>query len=263
MLHSDFIEIDGLTYHIQQDIISPNRPTILFLHDSLGSVKLWRDFPLQVSKSTNCNILVYDREGHGESSPFQMPARPTNYLEIEADTLHKIITHLNLKNVILFGHSDGATISLLYAAKYAEYVLGTIVEGVHVFVENVTLNGIKNAQYQLETTNLKERVAKYHGDKTAELFKMWIETWLNPTYKDWNIEKEIKSIQAPVLIFQGENDEFGTMEQVEKIKKNVTSKVIDFLVPECGHNPHKEKPEFIIKQVTQFISQEINYNETL
>lgn len=253
MLQTDFIEINGLSYHLKHTIKESNLPTIIFLHDSLGSVKLWRDFPEKLGEITNCNILMYDREGHGESSPFAITERPVNYLEIGADILNQIITKLNLNQVILFGHSDGATIALLHAAKYPTNTLAAIVEGVHVFVEDETLQGIKNAKTALENTNLLDRVAKYHGDKTEMLFKMWMETWLKSNYRDWNIEKDIQSINCPLLIFQGENDEFGTMQQVEKIKENVPSKVIDYLIANCGHNPHKEQTDFTLEKTNEFI----------
>jgi len=253
MFSSDFIAINGLSYYIERIVKDVNLPTIIFLHDSLGSVKLWRDFPEKLGELTNCNVLIYDRDGHGYSSPFSITERPVNYLELGADVLFQLITKLNLKKVILFGHSDGATIALHCAAKYPENILSTIVEGVHVFVEEETLQGIREAKKALETTNLAERVSKYHGDKTKMLFEMWMETWLKPNYRNWNIEKNIQTIQSPVLIFQGENDEFGTMKQVDKIKKNVTSKVIDYLILDCGHNPHKEQKEFTLEKSKQFI----------
>jgi len=265
MLKTEYIKIDLLTYHIQHFVIDMNRPTIVFLHDSLGSVKLWRDFPIKLAEVTNCNALIYDREGHGESSPFNIAKRPNNYLELGADILHQIIKQQNLKQVILFGHSDGATIALHYAAKYQNYLIATIVEGVHVFVEEETLQGIREAKQALKTTNLAERVAKYHGDKTEMLFKFWIDTWLNDEYRNWNIENDIKSIKNPLLIFQGENDEFGTIEQVNKIKNNVKSDLIeDYLIKDCGHNPHKEQTEFTLNITTNFINKSIlNYDETI
>ena len=263
-MKTTYIEINQLTYHIQHYLIDENRPTIVFLHDSLGSVKLWRDFPEKLARATNCNALVYDREGHGESSPFNITKRPKNYLSLGADTLNQIIKKVDLKDIILFGHSDGATIALHYAAKYPDHLIATIVEGVHVFVEEETLNGIKEAQQALQTTNLAERVAKYHGDKTEMLFKLWIETWLSDDYSNWNIEQEIQTIQSPILVFQGENDEFGTIEQVNKIKTNVNSLVEDYLIKDCGHNPHKEQQEFTLNTTTNFLNKNIlNYDETL
>jgi len=253
MLQSEFVTVNNLTYHTQRIDSFPHAPTIILLHDSLGSVQLWRDFPQQLAEATQCNILVYDREGHGKSSPFAMEERPINYLEQGADTLHLLVKKLELEKIILFGHSDGATISLWYAAKYPEYVIATIVEGVHVFVEEETLQGIREAKHALETTNLAERVSKYHGDKTDKLLKMWMDTWLNPNYRNWNIEKELQTITSPVLVFQGENDEFGTMEQVYKIKQNIQSPFQSYLIQDCGHNPHKEQTAFTLDKTTQFI----------
>lgn len=261
MLETKLIEVNGLQYHIQHYQTAPHRPTLIFLHDSLGSVKLWRDFPLKLAEACQCNAVIYDREGHGESSPFQIQKRPTNYLEMGAETLHLIVSQLQLNHIILFGHSDGATISLWYAAKYPHHVLATIVEGVHVFVEEETLQGIREAKKALETTNLAERVAKYHGDKTEMLFRMWMETWLDSSYRHWNIEKDIQQITSPLLIFQGENDEFGTIEQVNKIKSNVTSLVIDYLIKDCGHNPHKEQAEFTLNKSKQFINHILNRHD--
>ena len=255
MLQQDFIEVNNLKYHIKFLIKNNQFPTIVFLHDSLGSVSLWRDFPEKLIENLDCNVLIYDREGHGESSPFNIEERPINYLENGADTLYQLIKKLELEKIILFGHSDGATIALWFAAKYPNNTLATIVEGVHVFVEDETLNGIKEAKKSLETTNLIERVSKYHGDKTEMLFKLWMDTWLNPNYRNWNIEKDIQSIKSPVLIFQGENDEFGTMEQVDKIKANVNATIVDHLIPNCGHNPHKEQTEFTLNTTTEFIKQ--------
>ena len=200
MLTQQYIEINDNIYHYQHKIVNPNAPTLVFLHDSLGSVELWRDFPEQLGDLLDYNIFVYDREGHGLSSAFTITKRPTNYLELGADRLHELLTQLNIKNVILFGHSDGATISLWYAAKYPENVKATIVEGVHVFVEEETLNGIKAAKEALKSTNLAERVTRYHGDKTEMLFKLWMDTWLDDSYRDWNIEKDIQSIISPVLV---------------------------------------------------------------
>lgn len=261
MLETKIIEVNQLHYYIQHYQIDPNLPTIIFLHDSLGSVQLWRDFPQKLGELIPCNILVYDREGHGQSSPFTISKRPLNYLEQGADTLHELIKKLELNKIILFGHSDGATISLWYAAKYPQQVLATIVEGVHVFVEEETLEGIREAKKALETTNLAERVSKYHGYKTEKLFQLWMETWLDPTYRDWNIEKDIQAIQSPILIFQGENDEFGTMKQVEKIKQNVKAPVMDYFIENCGHNPHKEQPDFTITKSKEFINYIFNQHD--
>ena len=253
MLQSEFVTVNNLTYHIQRIDSFSDAPTIILLHDSLGSVQLWRDFPQQLAEATQCNILVYDREGHGKSSAFEIEERALNYLEQGADTLHHLVKELGLNKVILFGHSDGATISLWYAAKYPENVIATIVEGVHVFVEEETLQGIREAKHALETTNLTERVAKYHGDKTEKLFIMWMDTWLNPNYRNWNIEQDIQTITSPVLVFQGENDEFGTMEQVYKIENNINAPFQSYLIPNCGHNPHKEQKAFTLDKTTQFI----------
>src|SRR5262249_27231343 len=150
----------------------PATPTIIFLHDSLGCIKLWRDFPKRLCKLTGCNGLIYDRQGYGESSPVSA-ARNKDYLEKEADILSALIKRLALDRVILFGHSDGGSISLIAAAKHPEHIAAVITEGAHVFVESITLDGIRAAKGQYATTDLRQRLERYHGDKTDTVFSIW------------------------------------------------------------------------------------------
>lgn len=235
----------------------PDRPTIIFLHDSLGCIKLWRDFPEKLGELTQCNVLVYDRQGYGESCSFSYQERDNYYMELESDILNELLTFWNIDEAILFGHSDGGSISLITAGKYPESILGIITEGAHIFVEDVTIQGIEVARELYETTDLKQKLAKYHADKTEDMFLAWVNTWTTKEFYRWNIEKYLPSIECPSLIIQGDKDEYGTLEQVERIvsqTKGVSEKLV---IQDTKHTPHKETPELILSKASQFIQNSI------
>ncbi|WP_378173382.1 alpha/beta fold hydrolase [Aquimarina sp. SS2-1] len=228
--------------------------TVIFLHDSLGCIELWRDFPQKIKEAVNCNVLSYDRKGYGQSDPFSESERDHEYLTNEARVLGKLIDHLVLKNVVLFGHSDGGSIALIAASLFSEKIKGIITEGAHIFVEEETLEGIRNAKTAYATTSLKKKLSKYHGDKTESVFKMWTETWLSSSFLGWNIESYLPGIQCPSLIIQGEKDEYGTLKQVTSIVQKTSGRATSLIIPKIGHTPHKEAPEIVIKNTVNFIS---------
>jgi len=232
--------------------LDPSETTIIFLHDSLGCIELWRDFPAKISKATDYNVLSYDRQGYGKSDGFSELKRDNEYLTKEAHVLAKLIDQLELKKVILFGHSDGGSIALLAASLYPNKIKGIITEGAHVFVEKETLQGIRDARTAYETTNLKEKLTKYHHKNTENVFKMWTETWLSPPFKDWNIEHYLSRIQCPSLIIQGKNDEYGTLDQVTSIIQKTSGISESLIIPNIGHTPHKEATEIVIEKTTNF-----------
>ncbi len=244
-----------IRFSIDSKSLNPNKATIIFLHDSLGCIELWRDFPEEVSLNTGYNVLSYDRQGYGKSAPFTITKRSNDYLKKEAETLGEIIDALRLKNVILFGHSDGGTIALLAAALYPEKITGIITEGAHVFIEPETLKGIREAKKAYTTTNLKEKLSKYHADKTEDVFNIWVETWLSDKFQSWNIEKFLPKIICPSLIIQGEKDEYGTVDQVHSIIKNTTGKATPLLIPNIAHTPHREAPAYVIEQTVRFLKE--------
>lgn len=231
----------------------PNRPTIVFLHDSLGCIDLWRDFPERVGELTECNVLLYDRQGYGKSCGFSYAKRDTNYLELEAEILNQLLDYWNIKQPILFGHSDGGSIALLAAAKYPEKIKAIITEGAHVFVEDITVKGIKEAIQLYETTDLKTKLEKYHGCNTEAMFWAWANTWTTQEFRSWNIENFLATIQCPSLIIQGVKDEYGTLKQVESIVEKISGITETFIIPNIGHSPHKESPEVVLKQVIDYI----------
>lgn len=233
------------------------RPTIIFLHDSLGCIELWRDFPKKLSDLTKCNILIYDRQGYGKSLPLPKTKRDTKYLENEADLLIELLVFWNIEKPILFGHSDGASIALIAAGKYPKNIAGIITEGAHVFVENITLKGIYNTIEAYKSTNLKARLEKYHGDKTEEMFWAWASTWTTQEFKTWSIEIFLTTLECPLLIIQGEEDEYGTLEQVKVILNTIRGDSDKLIISNVKHTPHKEVPELILKRATEFINDRI------
>jgi len=248
-----------INYHYFQQF--PNQPTLISLHDSLGCIQLWRDFPKLIGELTAFNVLIYDRFGYGKSSEFVQPARENNYMELEADFLFELIEKLQLNKCVLFGHSDGGSIALIAASKYPSKIAGIITEGAHVFVEEITLNGIKAVKEIYEKTNLKEKLEKYHANKTQALFEAWTETWLNTRFFSWNIEHFLPQIKCPVLILQGVGDEFGSETQVQVIVKNCTNaKNESYLIPNAKHTPHKEARDWTVENTVRFIKKIMETN---
>ena len=248
------IDVRGKKLYTEYTNLFKNRPVLVFLHDSLGCTQLWRDFPEQLATAVQCNVLVYDRLGYGKSYPMLTHERENNYMELEADVLNDLLDILGIDEAILFGHSDGGTIALITAARYPEKVKAVICEAGHIFVENVTVKGVKEALTAYQTTNLAERLAKYHGDKVEMIVKAWTEIWLSKQFRNWNIESLLKKIKAPLLFIQGEKDEYGTLDQVEKTVSQVSGSAERFIIPEAGHTPHKEMPDMVLQKCAGFIN---------
>ncbi|MFN8346959.1 MAG: alpha/beta hydrolase [Spirosomataceae bacterium] len=247
--------LNGVSLQLSRILVAEDRPTLIFLHDSLGCIELWRDFPEQLGGATHCNVLVYDRQGYGKSSPFDNTDRNSNYLEVEADVLHWLMEALSIPSAFLFGHSDGGSIALIAAAKYPEKIKGVITEGAHIFVEDITLKGIHEAVEAFQNTNLRQRLMKYHGEKTEAVVRAWADTWLSEGFRHWNIESFLAHILCPVLVIQGEKDEYGSLAQVDGIISQVAAEAQKFILPSIGHTPHKEAKEAVLEKTTRFLHQ--------
>lgn len=254
----EVIDVKGKNLFIKFNNSFENKPTIVFLHDSLGSVQLWRDFPEKLAEATQCNVLAYDRLGYGKSFPMTTHERENNYMELEADGLNDLLSELNINDVILFGHSDGGTIALITASKYPEKVKAVICEAGHIFVEDITVKGVEEALNAYNTTNLPQRLEKYHSDKVETIVKAWTEIWLSEKFRTWNIESFLQNITSPLLFIQGEADEYGTLDQVEKTVSQVKGTAEKFIIPNIGHTPHKESPEIVLNKSIEFINSVIN-----
>lgn len=229
-----------------------NAQTIVFLHDSLGCISLWRDFPGKLGSYTSTNAFTYDRRGYGLSSSLSNEPRQVDYMETEADILIELLDKCGIEKPVLFGHSDGGTIALLTAAKYPERVKAIITEGAHVFVEEITLDGIERAIEQYDM-GLKERLEKYHGANTQALFDAWTGTWLSAAYRDWNIEHFLPQIQCPVLAIQGTEDEYGSMAQVASIVQHTSGPAEPCMIVNAGHSPHKQSELWVIEHSCIFL----------
>lgn len=236
----------------------PDRPTIIFLHDSLGCIDLWRDFPEKLGDLTRCNVLIYDRQGYGKSCPFSYLQRGNDYMELEADLLHALLDLWGIQHPILFGHSDGGSIALIAGGKYPERIHGIITEGAHIFVEDITIEGIRDAVKLYETTDLKSKLEKYHGDKTEEMFWAWASTWTTAEFRSWNIQKFLPSSKCPSLIIQGADDEYGTLRQVEAIVDGVKGYAESWIIPAVKHTPHREVPAAVLEKTARFIAESID-----
>jgi pimeloyl-ACP methyl ester carboxylesterase len=228
-------------------------PVLVFLHEGLGCIELWRDFPAALVEATRLEGLVYDRWGHGRSDPLTVRRTP-RYLHDEAfESLPEVLTQCGVEDAVLIGHSDGGTIALLYGAKYPKGVRGIITEAAHVFVEDVTVKGIRETVKTYETTDLKEKLARCHGNNTDTLFCAWADTWLAPEFGTWNVESYLPQVVCPLLVIQGEDDEYATRAQVDAIAGQVSGPARPLLVPSCGHAPHRQARDTVLKEMTEFI----------
>jgi len=233
---------------------SLQKPTLVFLHEGLGCIELWRDFPEAVCTATGCTGLVYDRKGYGGSDPYEGPW-PLDYLRKESKVfLPGLLKNCDLEHAVLIGHSDGGTISLIAAAGNSSRVCGVITEAAHIFVEMVTLAGIRNAIEAYETGDLKTRLARYHGENTENVFRRWADRWLSPDFFDWNIEAYLPKVTCPLLALQGENDPYGTAAQLRGIAAGVSGPVEAKLLPACGHVPHVQARKVVLNEMITFIN---------
>jgi pimeloyl-ACP methyl ester carboxylesterase len=228
-------------------------PTIVFLHEGLGSTSLWRDFPDRVAEATGCGALVYSRKGHGASDPVTEP-RPVRFMHDEAfEVLPAVLRHFGIAEPILFGHSDGASISLLYAGAGVGPVRALVLEAPHVFVEPVSVASIAGLVEAYEATDLRERLARRHGANADPMFRAWADVWLRPEFREWNIEEYLPNIDVPVLVIQGEDDEYGTWGQVESVVGKVSGPVESLRLPDCRHSPHRDQAERVLEAAGGFI----------
>lgn len=226
--------------------------TLVFLHESLGSIAVWRDFPDRLAMRLGMNAVVFDRRGYGESSA-SVGRRSPSYLEDEAQRLGGLLDRLGITSAVLFGHSDGGSIALLAAALFPQVVRAIATEGAHVFVEERTLHGIRTARATLRHTKLREKVMRYHGDKTDAILSAWFDTWLSPDFRNWNIESYLSRVVCPALVIQGIDDEYGTEEQVRAIAAGVSGPAESLMIPGVRHTPHREATEMVIDATARFL----------
>jgi pimeloyl-ACP methyl ester carboxylesterase len=234
---------------------SPRDPveTLIFLHEGLGSIAQWRDFPMALCRETGLPAVVYERWGYGSADPLDVP-RTVRYLHDEAlESLPEVMRQLRIDRSILIGHSDGGSIALIFAAAWPEKVRGIITEAAHVFVEEITVAGIREAVEIYASSDLPKRLSKYHGGNTERAFRGWSDIWLSPAFRDWNIEDGLAGVRCPVLAIQGQDDEYGTPAQVSAIVRGVSGPAEPLLLPGCGHIPHHQARKRVLDAMKRFI----------
>ncbi|MGV3571639.1 MAG: alpha/beta fold hydrolase [Ramlibacter sp.] len=259
---SAFVEIDGGGRRLRiehQWVGSGDRraPLLVFLHEGLGSVAMWRDFPARLCEAIGATGLVYSRPGYGRSTPREPGEQwAPDFMHRQADVvLPALLRALGIdparEELWLFGHSDGASIALLYAAHHPGQLQGAIVLAPHILVEDVSIASIAAARDAWRDTDLRQRLARYHEDPESA-FGGWNDAWLAPAFRGWSIEQEIEAIRCPLLAVQGLDDEYGTLEQVRGIARRVPgTEVVE--LPACGHSPHRDQPQQVIERVAGFV----------
>jgi len=225
-------------------------PTLVFLHEGLGSVAMWRDFPERVARAIGCNALVYSRYGYGRSDPLAAP-RTVRYMHDEAQVaLPELLDQLAIDRPILIGHSDGGSIALIHAGARARPVAGVVTLAAHVYVEDVSIASIAAAKTAYETADLRARLARFHADVDSA-FRGWNRIWLAPEFRDWNIEEYLPRIECPMLAIRGADDEYGTMEQMRRIGASVgVAELIE--LDACGHSPHRDRPDVVLAAIARY-----------
>jgi len=231
--------------------IRPDRPTIVMLHEGLGSVALWKDFPERLAAATGAGMLIYSRYGHGASSLLEGD-RPVEYMHHEAEiVLPAVLDHFKIERPILFGHSDGGSIALIYAGFRPDDVAGLILEAPHVFVEDLTVASIAGVKQLYRTTDLAGKLRRYH-QSVDQTFWGWNNIWLDPRFKPWNIEAYLPSIRCPILAIQGLDDEYGTRAQLDTIAAATPATEVVMLA-QCGHSPHRDQGAEVLARSAAFV----------
>lgn len=261
-MSTDFATIDwrGRPIRIECQWLSPERanaPLIVFLHEGLGSVAMWKDFPAQVCEAANARGLVFSRPAYGRSTPrTDDELWDVDFMHRQAHEVLPALFHalkLDNEKPWLFGHSDGGSIALLYASRFPDKVEGIVVLAPHIFVEDKTVANIEIARTAYLNTDLPTKLGRYH-DSADSAFWGWNRIWLHPPFRDWNIEAELDTIRCPVLAVQGIDDEYGTLAQIRDIAARVRGVCELLEIPDCGHSPHRDQPDRVIVATASFIT---------
>ncbi|HEY6236960.1 MAG TPA: alpha/beta hydrolase [Candidatus Elarobacter sp.] len=245
------VVVDGKRLETIRHAGDPARPTIVMLHEGLGSVSLWRDLPARLCDRTHCTVVAYSRYGYGRSDVLREKREP-DYMHREGEVvLPELLAQLKIERPVLFGHSDGASIALIHAGAHLGAVRALVLEAPHVFVEEISVRSIAAAKTTFATTDLPVKLARHHTDPGAT-FVGWNDIWLDPRFRDWNIEAYADRVRVPVLLIQGEADEYGTTAQLDAIAARIPGTQVT-MVPGAGHSPHREAPGLVIERVAAFV----------
>lgn len=227
----------------------PDEPPLVLLHEGLGSVSAWRDFPERLQHATARRVVAYSRFGHGRSDPPPAPRTPAFFHEEAYDVLPRLLRQLDLDEPILVGHSDGASIALVHAA--AHPVSGLVLLAPHVVVEDVTIEAIRATRERFETGDLRERLSRHHDDPELA-FRGWCEVWLDPAFRNWTLEPEAERVDCPILLIQGVDDAYGTLDQLDRVEARVRGPVFR-KVMWGGHGLHRDASEDVLHEIARFV----------
>lgn len=246
------LKVRGRKIEVQRIAGAAAKPELVFLHEGLGSVSHWRDFPELVAEATGCPVMVYSRYGSGNSD-LLTEARSVRYMHDEAlESLPELLHQSEIENPILVGHSDGGSIALIYAGEH-DRVRGLVLMAPHVFVEDLSVQSIAAAKTAFETTDLPQKLARHHRD-AARTFGGWNDIWLLPDFRSWNIEEYLPRITSPILVIQGMQDQYGTMAQVEAIQRQAAGPVQVLKLEDCRHSPQRDQPQAALNAISKFVA---------
>ena len=224
---------------------------IVMLHEGLGSMAMWRDFPDRLAEQTGRRVFVYSRQGYGNSSPVTEKRDP-DYMHVEGKViLPALLNQMGIQRPVLFGHSDGGSIAILYAS-HCDDASALILEAPHVFVEELTVQSIAKAKSAFQSTDLKSKLARYHADPEAS-FWGWNDIWLDSRFLEWNIEQELTRVRCPISLIQGADDQYGTQAQLNAIGARVKQTEI-LVLDNCGHSPHRDHPDIVLDRTRAFVA---------
>ena len=234
--------------------IHPARAPIVLLHDSLGCVALWRDFPATLAASSGHEVIAYDRAGFGRSVARHQPM-PLNFIEHEASgDLHAVIEGLALERFILLGHSVGGCMAIASAATHHARCQAVITLAAQAMVEELTLSSIREARQLFADPDQRARLGRYHGAKAEWVLNAWIETWLDPAFRDWCLDGSLAALRCPLLVIHGAQDEYGSRAQPARLTENAGHGAELHLLDSCGHVPHREQPEEVMTRLARFLA---------
>jgi len=229
--------------------------TIVLFHDSLGCVELWRDFPDQLARATGRRVVAYDRLGFGRSDPHPGLLSPS-FISLEAaTTVPLVLDSLGLGTIVPFGHSVGGGMAIATAARWPERCAAVITESAQSFIEDRTLAGIRAARAEFAQPGQMERLARYHGAKAPWVLNAWVETWLGPDFAHWNLDDDLRRLRRPALTIHGDRDEFGSLEQPERIVRETDGLARAVILDDCGHVPHREHASRVLDEVARFLDE--------